>query len=44
MLMTQHDVIIEKTWLKKHRGIINLVQERILFTLNYYDHERGLTS
>ena len=37
--MIQHDIIIEKTWLKKHKEIINLVQKRILFTLNYCNHE-----
>ena len=36
-------MIIEKTWLKKHREIINLVQKRILFTLNHCDYEGGLT-
>ena len=37
----QHNMIIEKTWLKKHKEIINLVQKRILFTLNHCDHEGG---
>ena len=42
--MIQHNVIIEKTWLKKHKEIIDLVWERILFTLNHCDHEEDLTS
>ena len=44
MSIIQHNIIIEKTWLKKYKGIINLVWERILFTLNYCNHEKDLIS
>lgn len=39
--MTWHDVIIGKTWLRRHGVSIDTIRERILFTPNHCDHPGG---
>jgi hypothetical protein len=41
--MTQHEIIIGKTWLQKYEVLIDTIRGKILFTPNDCDHPGGPT-